>query len=155
MLRSFFRLFNRFMLWMWHNGMGAYVNAWPPVTGRIMVLTTTGRKSGQPRQTPVNYALIDGDIYCTAGFGAVSDWYRNLMANPKVEVWLPDDSHFSGLAEDIIPGPTRLPWLRTVLQNSGFAAFAAGINPYTIDDSHLEKVCRDYCLVRIQKMAVL
>lgn len=150
-MRSFFRLFNRFMLWMWHNGMGAYINAWPPVTGRIMVLTTHGRKSGLSRQTPVNYAEIDGDIFCTAGFGAVSDWYRNILKDSKVEVWLPDDRRWSGRAEEVEAGPQRLVWLRTVLQNSGFAAFVAGINPYSIKDDRLEKACRDYRLIRIKK----
>ena len=60
------------------------------LSGQIMVLTHTGRKSGLRRRTPVNYALVDGEVYCTAGFGQISDWYRNILANPQVEVWLPD-----------------------------------------------------------------
>ena len=66
-LRSFFRLFNRFMLWMWRIGLGPWINAWPAVGGRIMVLTHTGRRSRLARQTPVNYAPVGETLYCTAG----------------------------------------------------------------------------------------
>src|SRR6266542_1045798 len=98
--RQAFKYFNRFMLLMWRLGWGAWVNAWPDVGGRIMVITTTGRKSGLRRQSPVNYALVGGELYCTAGFGQVSDWYRNIKANPNVEVWLPD-GWWSGVAEEV------------------------------------------------------
>lgn len=149
-IRWFFKRFNRFMLWMWCRGMGPQVNAWPPVMGRIMVITTTGRKSGQPRQTPVNYARIDGDVYCTAGFGAVSDWYRNLRSSPLVHVWLPDEK-FSAQAEELTPIADHLPQLRQVLINSGFAAFAAGINPYRVSDAQLADLCRDYRLIHLRR----
>lgn len=53
------------------------------------LLTTTGRKSGQPRTTPTLY-LRDGDrVILPASFGGRADnpaWYLNLKANPKVEV---------------------------------------------------------------------
>jgi hypothetical protein len=48
----------------------------------------------------VNYAIVDGEVYCTAGFGAVSDWYRNIRTNPEVEVWLPD-GWWAGVAEEV------------------------------------------------------
>jgi deazaflavin-dependent oxidoreductase (nitroreductase family) len=147
-LRQGFKYFNRFMLLMWRMGLGQMFNWWPKVSGRVMVIQHTGRKSGLTRRTPVNYAIIDGDIYCTAGFGKGSDWFRNIQANPNVEVWLPD-SWWSGTAQDVSDDPRRLYLLRQVLIGSGFAAFAAGINPYKISDEALENVARDYCLVRI------
>ena len=70
------------MLLMWRFGLGTWLNVWPSVIGQIMVLTHTGRKSGLKRHTPVNYALVEGEIYCTAGYGRGSDWYRNIEANP-------------------------------------------------------------------------
>ena len=91
-----------------------------------MVITHTGRKSGLRRRTPVNYAIINGDIYCAAGFGAVADWYRNLLADPHVEVWLPDGWWAGSQRCDDLPAEQRLPVLRQVLINSGFAAYAAG-----------------------------
>lgn len=87
-LRQAFKILNRFMLLQWRLGLGGFVNFWPAVIGCIMVITHRGRKSGLLRRTPVNYAIVDGDINCTAGFGEVSDGYRNLRADPHVQVWL-------------------------------------------------------------------
>ena len=73
-LRQAFKVLNRrLMLPLWRLGLGRWLNAWPAVGGRIMVLVHRGRKSGLQRYTPVNYAQVDGEVYCTAGFGAGSD----------------------------------------------------------------------------------
>jgi deazaflavin-dependent oxidoreductase (nitroreductase family) len=147
-LRKFFKVFNHFMVWMWRLGLGSWVNALPDTGGLIMVITHMGRKSGLPRRTPVNFTVVDGDVYCTAGFGPVSDWYRNILVQPKVEVWLPD-GWWSGHAEDVSDSPERVSLLRKVLIASGFAARAAGINPHTMTDEELAHLTRSYRLVRI------
>lgn len=53
------------------------------------LLTTTGRKSGEPRTTPTLY-LHDGDrVILPASFGGRAEnptWYLNLNDNPNVEV---------------------------------------------------------------------
>jgi deazaflavin-dependent oxidoreductase (nitroreductase family) len=148
--RQFFKHFNRFMLLAWRLGLGRWINAWPAVGGRIMVLGHTGRKSGLRRQTPVNYAQVNGEVYCTAGFGPRSDWYRNLLANPQVEVWLPD-GRWIGRAEDVSDCEQHLHLLRQVLIDSGFAAYLAGINPRTISDEQLAAAGSGYRLVRIRR----
>jgi deazaflavin-dependent oxidoreductase (nitroreductase family) len=149
-LRQAFKLLNRFMMLLWQLGLGSLVNAWPSVGGRIMVLTHTGRKTGLRRRTPVNYAIIAGDIYCTAGFGSVSDWYRNIKADPSVEVWLPD-GWWAGTAEEVTGGEGHLSHMRQVLVASGFAALVAGINPHTIRDAELAQATNDYHLIRIRR----
>jgi deazaflavin-dependent oxidoreductase (nitroreductase family) len=57
----------------------------------MVVLTTTGAKSGQPRTTPLVY-LADGDrvvIFASkAGAPTNPDWYHNLRAHPRVTVEL-------------------------------------------------------------------
>ena len=136
------------MLLLWQLGLGPWINAWPAVGGRIMVLTHTGRRTGRRRQTPVNYAPIGDAVFCTAGFGPRSDWYRNLLADPRVEVWLPK-ARWQGLAEDVSDSPERIYRLREVLVASGFAAHLAGINPRRISDEELERLAREYRLVRI------
>jgi deazaflavin-dependent oxidoreductase (nitroreductase family) len=151
-LRIGFKYFNRFMLLLWRLGLGKILNWWPEVGGRIMVLTHTGRKTGRRLRTPVNYAEIDGDIYCTAGFGLISDWYRNLKANPGVEVWLPDE-WWEGQAEDMTGCDEHLRILRQVLIASGFAAYAAGLDPRRMSDEALETAAKDYRLVRIHRTA--
>ncbi len=149
-LRYFFKYLNKFMICMWRLGLGGMMNIWPDVFGRIMIITHTGRKSGRRYQTPVNYAIIDGDIYCTAGFGKDADWFRNMLANPQVEVWLPH-SWWTGVSEDVSEVEQRLPILREVLIASGFAAYAAGINPRKMSNQTLKKVTAPYRLIRIQR----
>ena len=57
------------------------------IAGRIvLLLTTVGRRSGLPRVTPLLYDEIDGIIYVGSARGEKADWYRNLQANPNVEV---------------------------------------------------------------------
>jgi deazaflavin-dependent oxidoreductase (nitroreductase family) len=150
-MRQAFKYANRFMLLMWRLGLGSWLNIYPPVIGRIMVLTHTGRKSGLKRQTPVNYALVAGEVYCTAGFGRGSDWYRNLKANPNVEVWLPD-GWWAGVAEEITDPEARLPFLRQVLIASGFAAGTfGGIDPRTMTDEALKAETTEYCVLHIRR----
>ncbi|HEC23469.1 MAG TPA: nitroreductase family deazaflavin-dependent oxidoreductase [Chloroflexi bacterium] len=150
-LRRLFRSFNRFMLLMWRLGLGRWINLWPEVGGRIMVITHTGRRTGLKRYTPVNYTILDGDVYCTVGFGAISDWYRNIRANPNVEVWLPD-GWWAGVAEEIPPEEeTFLPALRQVLIASGFAAPLFGVRPGSMTDDELRALTADYRLIRIRR----
>ena len=57
--------------------------------GPVLLLTTTGRKSGQPRTAPVLY-LADGDRFVVINTNAGNDktpaWSLNLRANPEAEV---------------------------------------------------------------------
>lgn len=152
-LQQTFKQFNKFMLLMWRLGLGQWINAWPEGIGRIMVITHTGRKSGLPRQTPVNYAIVDGEVYCTAGFGKTSDWFCNLKANPEVEIWLPD-GWWAGVAEEVTDPTRRQQLLRAVVQNSGFAASVfGGFDPKTISDEELAKATAEYCVFHIRRTA--
>jgi F420H(2)-dependent quinone reductase len=55
----------------------------------VLLLTTTGRKSGEQRTAPVVY-LADGDRYAVIGSNAgnarTPAWALNLLANPEAEV---------------------------------------------------------------------
>ena len=66
----------------------------------VLVLTTTGRKSGLPRQTPLQFELIDGVYYVGSARGVQADWYRNLVANPKVQVQV-QGRRFNAAAEPV------------------------------------------------------
>ncbi len=149
-LKRGFKIFNRFMLLAWRLGLGRWINAWPAVGGRIMVLTHTGRKSGKHRQTPVNYAVVNGEIYCVAGFGANADWYQNIVANPQVEVWLPD-GWWAGLAEELHDPEHRLLLMRQVIKASGAAGPALGVDADQMSDEELDRVTKAYRLIRIRR----
>jgi deazaflavin-dependent oxidoreductase (nitroreductase family) len=152
-LRVVFKAFNRFMILLWRLGLGAYGNG-TRLGGYIMVIKHIGRKTGLPRLTPVNYALVEGDVYCTSGFGEASDWYRNLQSNPAVEVWLPD-GRWAGVAEDATALPNRVDLLRRVIIASGFAGPLFGVNAKNLTDADFERLLASYRIVRIRRTAAL
>lgn len=61
---------------------------------KILLLTTKGRRSGEPRTKPLIYES-DGDRYVVVaskgGAPAHPSWYLNLQADPNVEVQVLDE----------------------------------------------------------------
>jgi deazaflavin-dependent oxidoreductase (nitroreductase family) len=61
----------------------------------LLLLTTTGAKSGEPRVSPLAYFRIDGKLLIIGSF-AGSDvnpaWVHNLRANPAARVEIGNDS---------------------------------------------------------------
>jgi deazaflavin-dependent oxidoreductase (nitroreductase family) len=147
--RQAFKYINRFMLLLWRLGLG-YWFKWSNVFGCIMVITHQGRKTGQLRRTPVNYALVGDDLFCTAAYGSQADWYRNILQNPHVEVWLPD-GWWNATAEDVTDIENGAEILRKVLIGSGFAARVFGLNPHELSDKQLEILLTKYRLVRVYR----
>ena len=59
-----------------------------------LLLTTTGRKSGEPLQLPLIYGEDNGRYLVVASKGGAPDhpaWYKNLATNPGVEVQVKAD----------------------------------------------------------------
>lgn len=57
---------------------------WP-----VILLTTTGARSRQPRVTPLNFSEDNGRLVVIASKGGSPthpDWYHNLVANPEVTI---------------------------------------------------------------------
>ncbi|HEX4680384.1 MAG TPA: nitroreductase family deazaflavin-dependent oxidoreductase [Gaiellaceae bacterium] len=56
---------------------------------KILLLTTKGRKSGEPRTTPLIYENADGNYVIVASKGGTPEnpgWYENLAKDPQVEL---------------------------------------------------------------------
>lgn len=54
---------------------------------RMVMIEHTGRKSGLPRRTVLETVRYDDEsIDVAAAWGTKSDWYRNLVAKPKLTV---------------------------------------------------------------------
>lgn len=69
---------------MWDASLGGGTGLLP-----TLLLTTTGRKSGQPRPLPLIYRKVGDDYVIIASKGGAPAhpfWYLNLVANPEVEV---------------------------------------------------------------------
>jgi deazaflavin-dependent oxidoreductase (nitroreductase family) len=77
-----------------------------PLVGKvILLLTTTGRKSGMKRVTPLQYELIGSDYYLGAARGLKADWVRNIQSNSQVNIRV-GAKHFEGQAE-VVSDPIR------------------------------------------------
>ncbi|GAB2677608.1 nitroreductase family deazaflavin-dependent oxidoreductase [Nocardia goodfellowii] len=81
-----------------------------PFAGReLLLLTTTGAKSGLPRTSPLAF-LRDGDrivvIASKAGAPTNPDWYHNIRTNPEVTVEIGTDK-FQAHATPIDEGSER------------------------------------------------
>jgi deazaflavin-dependent oxidoreductase (nitroreductase family) len=78
-----------------------------PLIGRlVLLLTTTGRKTGKPRVVPLQYEEDEGVVYLGSARGAEADWYRNIVANPRVHVQI-GSRRFEGLAQPL-PEPSQI-----------------------------------------------
>ena len=52
----------------------------------VLLLTTKGRKTGKARVTPLQYERVDRTFIVGSARGTDSDWYRNIVAEPQVEM---------------------------------------------------------------------
>ncbi len=146
LMRRIFWFINKFfMVPMFRLGFGPFFGN--PLTGYIMLLKVIGRKTGKIRFAPVNYAIHKGDIYCISGGRKTSDWYKNLLAAPEIEMLLPAGPVYAHVEEISDPGLRRLV-IRQVLRNAGFAGFFEGYNPATITDDELMQKSADLPLLR-------
>ncbi|KUL64103.1 nitroreductase family deazaflavin-dependent oxidoreductase [Streptomyces sp. NRRL S-1521] len=73
---------------------GAEGHDWQNTT--VLILTTTGHKSGEPRSTPLIYRPYGDAVLVVASNGGADApplWYRNLEANPEVQVQIKGDRY--------------------------------------------------------------
>jgi deazaflavin-dependent oxidoreductase (nitroreductase family) len=104
-----------------HGGkVGGYFSGRP-----LLLLHTTGAKSGQERINPVAY-IRDGDrivvVASNEGEPSNPDWYYNLLANPHVTVELGTEQIQAQAAVAAEPERTRL-YGEMVKVMPGFAAY--------------------------------
>lgn len=152
LVRRIFWVLNKFfMVPMFRLGFGPFFGN--PLSGYILVLKTIGRKSGKARYVPLNYAIHKGDVYCISGGRKTSDWYRNLHANPEIEMTLPGGALYARMDEICDPDEKGL-IARQVLKNAGFAGFFEGYNPWRISDEELKHKIADLPVLRFHPLGV-
>ena len=146
MPKFFWRLFRLPPQLAYHLGLG------PLIGRRVLLLTTTGRKSGLARVTPLQYEELDGQYWIGSARGQQADWYLNLLANPRVQVRVKNRT-FQGQAAPITDPGEVTDFLELRLarhpRSVGLITRLAGLptNPTRAD---LERYTRDRALVVIR-----
>ncbi len=91
----------------------------------VLLLTTTGRKTGKQRINPVAY-IIDGPAYVVTASAGGADrhpgWFFNIRSNPQATITV-KDKHIKVAAE--IAGPEKKAelWARLVADAPGFDGY--------------------------------
>lgn len=119
--------------------------------GSILVLRTRGRRTGQIRDVPLNYAPAgDGALWIAAGFGNRTGWLHNLRAEPLVRLNLGgawSDAHAAEVSD-----PTEwLAAIRALLRHAGFMGYIYGFNPDSVSDRRLRRACRGLTVFRVER----
>jgi len=94
------------------------------------LLETTGRKSGEPRRTPLGGKLVGQEFWFVSEFGEPSQYVRNIKADPRVRVRLRGRWH-SGTAR-LVPDDDPQARLRELPQFNSFGVRTFGTDLLTI-----------------------
>jgi deazaflavin-dependent oxidoreductase (nitroreductase family) len=98
---------------------------------RALLLTTTGRKTGQQRTQPLSYFAFDGPsgpltlVASNWGNDAPPAWYLNLLAQPQAQVQLRADI-FPVVASIATTEERARLWPQLVAAYSPYARYQAG-----------------------------
>jgi deazaflavin-dependent oxidoreductase (nitroreductase family) len=69
---------------------------------QFLCFTTTGRKTGLPREIEIWFVEADGRLYVLAEHGYKAHWVQNILVNPQVKVRI-GDQQWSGTARVLDP----------------------------------------------------
>ncbi len=146
--RTAFRYANRYAMVPFHRaGLAAWLGN--PLTGWQLLLTTTGRRSGLRRPTPLGYLVADGAAWVLAGYGPATLWYRNLVAEPAVEVLLPARPPFAAHATDIVDPAVRARIIPPLVRSMALPGTAIGDLPWRAPDERILELTAWVPLVRL------
>ena len=133
-------------------GCGAFISN--PLSGYLMVLRTRGHRTGRTREAPLGYVIRDGSIYCCAGFGEATAWYRNVLADEAVAVVLPGRT-LTGRATKVTDPEEWIVAYRALIGSLGLVSRAAMGDLRRLDDAALRERHRAIPLVRITPTGVV
>ncbi len=143
--RWLLRMFSRPPRFLYRIGLG------PLLGGKVLLLTTTGRKTGQPRTTPLQYEIVGSKYYIGSMCGASADWYQNLVSAPCVTLQIGREV-FYGMAEPIDDAERVFDFIRYRLEKNprmiGAILRMDGISVKPGDDE-LREYARDLTIVAI------
>ena len=79
----------------------------------FLYLTTTGPRSGVPREIEIWFTQVDGRYYVIAEHGERAQWVRNIRGEPRVRVRV-GEATFAAVAQ--VLDPTAEPDLHAAVQ---------------------------------------
>jgi len=92
----------------------------------VVEVRTIGRRSGRPRLVTLSAAVIEGDrvvlVASKGGDDRDPDWYRNLVANPHIELTL-RGSRRSMVARTADTHERAELWPKVVAANPAYAKY--------------------------------
>jgi deazaflavin-dependent oxidoreductase (nitroreductase family) len=91
----------------------------------LLLLNTTGAKSGQPRLAPLAYLTVDGKtiiIGSKAGADTNPDWVHNLRANPQAHIEVGADA-YDVTARELPPAERAEMYPKVVAAAPGFGQY--------------------------------
>jgi deazaflavin-dependent oxidoreductase (nitroreductase family) len=91
----------------------------------LLLLTTTGAKSGQPRLSPLAYLTIDGKIIIIGSKGGADthpDWVHNLRANSRAHIDLGTED-YDVVARELPVGERDEVFAKVVAAAPGFGDY--------------------------------
>jgi deazaflavin-dependent oxidoreductase (nitroreductase family) len=147
--RTLFRHGNRWLMVPLHRaGLAPWLGN--PITGWQLLLTTTGRRSGLPRPTPLGYVIADGSAWVMAGYGPSTLWLKNVRADPAVLVALPGRRPIAATAEVVDDALVRARIIPALVRSMPLPGCTIGTNVWTATDARLLDLVDWVPLVRLR-----
>ncbi len=132
------RVFNPLVAWLVRRGVG--------LKGAV-ILEVRGRKSGEPRTTPVNPLSLGGERYLVAPRGE-TEWVRNIRASATGTLITRRGREGFGIEE--VADADKMPIIRAYLQEWAWevGAFFEGLSA-TSTDAEIEAIASGFPVFRI------
>ena len=114
MLKPVLKLFLSLYVFLYRRTNGGFGGAMQGL--KVLLLTTTGRKTGKERITPLGY-FEDGDAYIIIASNAGAErhpaWFFNLKSNPNVTIEI-KNRRLAAVAEPANPEERTRLWARLI-----------------------------------------
>jgi len=149
--KAFYTFSRRFAVPMLGAGFGSLVVS--DVTGSLLLLTTIDRHTGEPKRTPLGYAVVDGAVVVVSGSGPKAEWFRNALADPRVEVVLPG-TRLRGSASPVSDPTRRRTALRALIASMPMPSLMLGDGDVN-DDASIDELAARCPVLAVTPTAVL
>ena len=130
------------------SGLGAWMGT--PIGGWLLVIRVRGRKSGLGHDVPLSYLIEGGCAWVMAGFGPKTQWYRNLLIDPHVELVLPGRQPMRAIAEEVRDREIRNRIVPHLVRATGMPGYMAGADPFRQSAERILDVTSWVPLIRLR-----